>query len=116
MLNRKLVLVVAMVALSLVTSVEARGRWFGRGYSISYQLSIPAGCHTRTAQGVAEIMARLLRVGHWGGNSSYEGCASGSSQAQAYASCCYANAGLTTVDVGYAQSASGQWFCCRRYR
>src|SRR4029453_6140697 len=29
---------------------------------------------TRTAQGVANLMAAYNRVGHWGGNPGYEGC------------------------------------------
>ena len=71
---------------------------------------------TSTAQGVAEIMARTGRVGHFGGNSGYEGCGSGPTRESAYRNCCYANSGMTTVDVGYAQGSSGQWYCCRRYR
>ena len=71
---------------------------------------------TSSAQGVAEIMARTGRVGHWGGNNGYEGCGSGSSQEAAYRNCCFSNSGMTTVDVGYAQSNNGQWYCCRRYR
>jgi hypothetical protein len=71
---------------------------------------------TATAQGVANLMAANNRVGHWGGNPGYEGCGSGVTPAAAYAVCCYANSGMATVDVGYAQSASGMWYCCRRYR
>jgi hypothetical protein len=71
---------------------------------------------TATAQGVANLMAAYNRVGHWGGNPGYEGCGSGVTPQAAYAVCCYANSGMATVDVGYAQGASGMWFCCRRYR
>jgi hypothetical protein len=71
---------------------------------------------TSTAQGVANLMAANNRVGHWGGNPGYEGCGCGATQAAAYNICCYGNSGMTTVDVGYAQSASGMWYCCRRYR
>ena len=69
-----------------------------------------------TAQGVAAIMARSGRVGHFGGNPGYEGCGCGSSQQSAYNSCCYSNSGMATVDVGYAQGSNGMWYCCRRYR
>lgn len=69
-----------------------------------------------TAQGVAEMMAQRGTVGHFGGNSGYEGCGSGSTPDAAYRNCCYANSGMSTVDVGYAQGRNGQWFCCRRYR
>jgi len=71
---------------------------------------------TATAQGVANIMASYNRVGHWGGNPGYEGCGCGATQAAAYNICCYANSGMATVDVGYAQAANGMWYCCRRYR
>ncbi len=71
---------------------------------------------TATAQGVANIMAAYNRVGHWGGNPGYEGCGCGATPQAAYATCCYANSGMATVDVGYAQSANGMWYCCRRYR
>ena len=76
----------------------------------------PTNYSTQTAQGVANIMASRNQVGHFGGNTAYEGCGSASTPAAAYSICCYANSGLTTVDVGYAQSASGMWYCCRRYR
>jgi hypothetical protein len=71
---------------------------------------------TSTAQGVANLMAASNRVGHWGGNRGYEGCGCGVSPAAAYSVCCYGNSGMATVDVGYARSASGMWYCCRRYR
>jgi hypothetical protein len=71
---------------------------------------------TSTAQGVANLMAANNRVGHWGGNPGYEGCGCGATPAAAYSVCCYGNSGMATVDVGYAQSASGMWYCCRRYR
>jgi hypothetical protein len=76
----------------------------------------PASYSTSTAQGVANLMAANNRVGHWGGNPGYEGCGCGATPAAAYNICCYGNSGMTTVDVGYAQSASGMWYCCRRYR
>jgi hypothetical protein len=71
---------------------------------------------TRTAQGVANIMASRNQVGHWGGNPGYEGCGCGATPQAAYSICCYANSGMATVDVGYARSANGMWYCCRRYR
>lgn len=74
------------------------------------------GASNSTAQGVAEMMAQRGVVGHFGGNSGYEGCGSGSSREAAYRNCCFSNSGMTTVDVGYAQGRGGQWFCCRRYR
>jgi hypothetical protein len=71
---------------------------------------------TATAQGVANIMAARGMVGHFGGNPGYEGCGMAGTKDGAYNICCYANSGMTTVDVGYAQGANGMWYCCRRYR
>jgi len=71
---------------------------------------------TSTAQGVANLMAANSRVGHWGGNPGCEGCGCGATPAAAYSICCYANSGMATVDVGYAQGRNGMWYCCRRYR
>lgn len=71
---------------------------------------------TQTAQGVANIMAARGQVGHFGGNPGYEGCGCGATPAAAYNICCYSTSGMATVDVGYARSANGMWFCCRRYR
>jgi hypothetical protein len=75
-----------------------------------------ASFSTVTAQGVANIMAANGRVGHWGGNPGYEGCGMGATPEAAYSVCCYGNSGMATVDVGYAQSSNGMWYCCRRYR
>lgn len=70
-----------------------------------------------SAQGVADTMARLNKVGHFGGHHPYyEGCGSGFSKESAYNNCCFANSGMATVDVGYARGSNGMWFCCRRYR
>jgi hypothetical protein len=69
-----------------------------------------------TAQAVAETMARLGKVGHFGGNPyQYEGCGMAMTREGAYRACCYANSGMKTVDVGYAQDSRGRWYCCRRY-
>jgi len=88
-------------------------------YSTSPAPSVPAtpaSYSTSTAQGVANIMAARNTVGHFGGNPGYEGCGCGATPAAAYNICCYGQSGMTTVDVGYARSANGMWYCCRRYR
>ena len=85
-------------------------------YSAAPVRATTASYSTSTAQGVANIMASTGRVGHFGGNTGYEGCGAGSSPAAAFNNCCYANSGMSTVDVGYARGANGMWFCCRRYR
>jgi hypothetical protein len=109
----------ALLVLCLCSVTEARGRrggWRGgSGGGSSLHFGVPAGMSNATAQGVANIMATLGRVGHCGGNRGYEGCGMASTQAGAYSICCYANSGMRTVDVGYARSASGMWYCCRRY-
>jgi hypothetical protein len=81
-------------------------------YASAHGLSADNG----SAQGVANTMAARNMVGHFGGNSGYEGCGSGFTPEHAYRNCCFANSGMTTVDVGYAQGRDGKWYCCRRYR
>jgi len=68
---------------------------------------------TSTAQGVAELQARRGRMGHLGGNSSYEGVGVGGRTAAALASCC--NNGRAVIDQGVARGADGRWYACRRY-
>lgn len=101
--TRNVLLMVAALVLLCSAVIAQQGR------------GVPAGYSTATAQGVADIMAYYGRVGHWGGNPSYEGCGMAQTKEGAYAICCYANSGMRTVDVGYAQGKSGYWFCCRRY-
>lgn len=84
--------------------------------TVSASKTATTSLSTATAQGVANIMASCGRVGHWGGNPGYEGCGMGATKEAAYNCCCYANSGMATVDVGYAQGANGWWYCCRRYR
>jgi hypothetical protein len=98
----------------LIQTAEAKPR---RVYSYTNNSNkVYSYVNNSTAQGVAETMARTGRVGHFGGNTGYEGCGSGMTREQAYNNCCFARSGMTTVDVGYAQDSSGRWYCCRRYR
>lgn len=104
-----------LVALAIgLASADAEARIFGRRGGSTYR-AVPAGCSNATAQGVAECMAKLETVAHFGGNSGYEGCGSGSSPEAAYNNTCYANSGMKTVDSGVAQGRSGRWYCCRRF-
>jgi hypothetical protein len=116
-----------LIVIVLLAPDTASARLFRRGYrsrsnySTSYSTSTTTTSsisseEVATAQGVATIMARLNRVGHFGGNPGYEGCGCGSTQQAAYYACCYSNSGMATVDVGYAQGSNGMWYCCRRYR
>lgn len=82
------------------------------GYTSS---SMPVG-NTSSAQGVAEIQASRGYVGHFGGNSGYEGCGSGSTPEQALNNCCYSNSGMAVVDQGVACGRNGRWYACKRYR
>jgi len=68
---------------------------------------------TSTAQGVAELQARRGRMGHLGGNSSYEGVGMGGSPEAALANCC--NNGRAVVDQGVARGSDGRFYACRRY-
>jgi hypothetical protein len=115
-----------LMVIAVFAPESASARLFRRrssNYSSNYSTSnyststtsVSSG-EVATAQGVANIMARINRVGHFGGNPGYEGCGCGSTQQSAFYSCCYSNSGMATVDVGYAQGSNGMWYCCRRYR
>jgi HK97 family phage prohead protease len=102
-----------LLMLAVCSDAYAIGRRRGRSQG-SYS-SAPAGGDTSTAQGVAEIQARLGRVGHFGGNSGYEGCGSGPTPEAALRNCCYSNSGMAVVDQGTAQGRNGQWYACKRF-
>lgn len=108
------VLVMIAAVFLAMPDAEARG-WLRRSGGGSSYRSVPAGCSNATAQGVAECMAKLEVVAHFGGNRGYEGCGSGSTPESAYGNTCYANSGMKTVDSGVAQGKSGRWYCCRRF-
>jgi len=104
---------------SLFMGTVCEAKVFGRRSRSSYSSSNSSGVDTSCAQGVAEGMAKRNWVGHFGlgGTGLFEGCASGKTKEYAYAHCCFANdRSLKTVDVGYAQSKNGTWYCCRRYK
>jgi hypothetical protein len=111
-------LVVALALVCMPTEASARWRMFNRGNGggggSSYG-GVPAGHSNATAQGVANIQAATGRMGHYGGNPGYEGCAVASTWQAAYANCCYGNSGMPTWDYGLAQGANGMWYACRRY-
>lgn len=107
----RMFLAAVLTVCCLATEASAFGRR-GRGGGGSGLSGGPCA----TAQDCANLMAKCNAVGHPGGNPGYEGCGMAGSKDAAYRTCCYANSGMTTVDVGYAQSASGMWYCCRRYR
>ena len=67
-----------------------------------------------TAQGVANHMATVLRIGHFGGNSGYEGCGCGATPHAAEMNCCFRQR-MQPREVGLAQGANGMWYACCRY-
>jgi hypothetical protein len=67
-----------------------------------------------TAQDAANHMARISRIGHFGGNRGYEGVGMGSTAYAAEMACCYRQR-MQPREVGLAQNASGVWFACCRY-
>lgn len=108
-------LVIALLGFGMCLSLTGEAAARPRRRSTSYGYSAPAGGDTSTAQGVAEIQARLGRVGHFGGNSGYEGCGSGPTPESALANCCYSQNGWPVVDRGVARGSNGQWYACQRY-
>lgn len=110
-LVRGALLIVAVLVLADVAEARPRRRSGGSSYS-----GVPAGHSNATAQAVADACAADGRLAHRGGNTGYEGLGMGPTQEAAYRSCCYANSGMSDVDVGYAQMSNGMWICCRRYR
>lgn len=116
---QRFLLIAALVFVSASSfDAEARG-WVRRGGGSS-TCSVPAGCSNATAQGVAEACAKIGRLCHMGGHSNgvstHEGLGMAGSKDAAYRACCFATSSMKTVDVGYAQTKSGMWICCRRYR
>lgn len=67
-----------------------------------------------TAQGVANHMASILRIGHFGGNSSYEGCGMGPTPYAAEMNCCFRSR-MQPREVGIARGANGMYYACCRY-
>jgi len=82
----------------------------------SYTSSMPTTAgHIGSAQGVAELMASRGVMGHFGGNSGYEGVGMGSTPEDALGRCCYSNSGMAVVDQGVACGRNGKWYACKRY-
>ena len=104
-----------LIATTMLTGVcEARRSRKKQTTTYKYTYSTPVD--NTSAQGVANTMASRNCVSHFGGHyNTYEGCGSGWTQNEAYNNCCYSNSGMSVVDVGYAQSKYGMWYCCKRY-
>jgi hypothetical protein len=68
-----------------------------------------------SAQGVANRMARILRMGHLGNpTGGYEGVGMGGSPQAAISNCCFYGK-RPLRDSGVAQGANGMWYACCRY-
>lgn len=67
-----------------------------------------------SAQEAANHMARILRIGHFGGNPGYEGVGMGATPQAAEWSCCFRHK-WAPREVGLARGANGMWFACCRY-
>jgi hypothetical protein len=107
-------IIIALVLISIAQPAYAWPR-SRRSSSSGSRYSAPVGGDTSTAQGVAEIQARLGRVGHFGGNSGYEGCGSGPTPEAAIRNCCYYGR-ISIQDQGVAQGANGMFYACIRGR
>jgi hypothetical protein len=120
-------LIVAVVVCALIGSEAMAGpfglvRRSGRnaqatttGGQVYQQPRYPvANAFLGTAQGVANYLASLGRIGHFGGNPySYEGVGMGGTPDQALRNCC--NNGGVVADYGVCQGANGMWYACKRY-
>ncbi len=67
-----------------------------------------------TAQGAANHMASILRIGHFGGNPGYEGVGCGATPYQAEMNCCFRHK-WTPREVGIARGSNGMYYACCRY-
>jgi len=68
-----------------------------------------------SAQGVANRMARLLRMAHLGNpTGGWEGVGIGASPQAAITNCCYYGK-RPLRDSGVAQGSNGMWYACCRY-
>lgn len=68
-----------------------------------------------TAQGVANYLARIGRIGHFGGNPyPAEGVGMGATADQAIRNCCFYGR-RRIADQGVAQGSNGWFYACCRY-
>jgi len=111
-MKKIILIIIAFCVLTNVCAARKSRRQTNNTYKYTYSTPVD----NTSAQGVANTMASRNCVSHYGGHSNtYEGCGSGWSQNDAYNNCCYSNSGMAVVDVGYAQSKHGMWYCCKRY-
>lgn len=121
-MNRYLVAMVVVTLSTLYTEAGPLGL-FKRGGSTNNQNNNSGGNQQvtynnrpflGTAQAAAYYMASRLTMGHFGGNSGYEGVGVGSTPYAAEMNCCYRNK-WNPREVGIAQGSNGLWYACCRY-
>ena len=111
-----------VVAVSLACGVAEAGPFARRRAGGSVSTGQPGGSvDTSSAQGVASYMARVLTLGHWGGNRGREGTGMGSTPEAALRSCCYhpqnpkwRGQAMNIRDQGVAQGRNGMFYACIR--
>ena len=88
---------------------------FGRKTTSNNNSRPVASVFLGSAQAVANHMANIGRIGHWGGNPyKYEGVGMGSTPDQAIRNCCYYGK-FNIQDQGVCQGSNGMWYACNRY-
>lgn len=109
--------VICALALTLVASNAFAGPFglFRKKVNNNSQSSSGGSLFLGSAQAVANHMASIGRIGHFGGNPyAYEGVGMGSTPHQAEMNCCYRQR-MNPRDVGIAQGSNGMWYACCRY-
>ena len=107
---------------ALVVSTQVSAGPFGlfrKGNNNTNSAAAPrfpvANAFLGSAQGVANYLASVGRVGHFGGNPyAAEGVGMGSSPEQAIRNCCFYGK-RTIADSGVCQASNGMWYACNRY-
>ena len=113
---RKIGIVVALMALVQVAEAGPLSRLFTRRPAQSSSSNRPVvNAFLGSAQGVANYMASIGRIGHFGGNPySREGVGMGPTADSAIRNCCYYGQ-YAVRDQGVAQGSNGMWYACCRY-
>lgn len=117
MRNLKAIVLMAIVSGSTFAGpfglIRSRQSQTGNGV-VQAGRSTVVGSGFSSAQGVANHMASILRIGHFGGNFGYEGVGCGSTPYQAEMNCCFRQR-MQPREVGIAQGSNGMWYACCRY-
>lgn len=115
-----------LIALGLLTGLAGMtlagpfgliNRRGGNYYPAQQQATGYSDGELASAQGVANRMARLNVMRHFGGwNYSFEGVGCGSTPEAAIANTCRPRHGGAPSETGVAQGPGGMWFACNRWR